>query len=115
MPATPRIPRRARGSTWRSAAGRRRPTSAPHPRRAGGRGAAALDERTIAELRAAIDVVLEHWTVRLREALVTQHGDGEGTKLAAAFAEAFPSDYTATTSVERAVDDVGLVAAAIRT
>jgi glutamate dehydrogenase len=79
------------------------------------RGTTVLDERTVAELRVAIDVVLEHWTVRLREALLERHGEGEGARLATAFAEAFPSDYTATTPVERAVNDVTLVAEATRT
>jgi glutamate dehydrogenase len=69
------------------------------------------DERTLASLRAAIDAVLERWTTRLRAALVTRDGD-QGAVLAARFADAFPDDYTATTSIERAVEDVRLAAAA---
>jgi glutamate dehydrogenase len=74
------------------------------------RGDARLDERTLDELGAAIDAVLERWSTRLRAALVARLADGAA--LATRFADAFPEGYTATTSVERAVEDVRLADAA---
>jgi glutamate dehydrogenase len=74
------------------------------------RGDAALDERTQTALCAAISAAFEPWSTQLREALVAR-GE-EGARLAAEFADAFPQDYTATTPIERAVEDVRLAAAA---
>jgi glutamate dehydrogenase len=70
------------------------------------RGNVPLDEVLVAELRAAIETVLERWSVRLRQALRDRHGADTGGRLAAVFGDAFPSDYTAATTVERAVEDV---------
>ncbi len=88
------------------------PTSCARLHLAFTRGEAPLDDRTREELGAAIDAVLERWSTRLRAALVARFGAAEGASLAAAFADAFPGDYVATTSVERAVEDVRLVVAA---
>src|SRR6185503_3034694 len=79
------------------------------------RGDAALDDRTMAALRVAIDGVLERWSVRLREALHERYGPEVGGRLATVFAEAFPNDYMASTPVERALEDVRLAAAAVET
>jgi glutamate dehydrogenase len=87
------------------------PTSRARLHLAFTRGDAVLDERTITELCAAVDAVLERWSTRLRAALVARYGD-DGAALAAFFADAFPSDYTATTPIERAVEDVRLANAA---
>jgi glutamate dehydrogenase len=76
------------------------------------RGTASLDAGARASLRAAIDGVLESWSVRLRELLVARHGDDAGERLAARYAEAFPADYQATMSIERAAEDALLASRA---
>jgi glutamate dehydrogenase len=91
------------------------PTSRARLHLAFTRGEAPLDARTVSELEAAIDAVLERWSVRLREALIDRHGAVAGGALAATFAEAFPSAYVASTPVERAVEDVAFADAALRT
>ncbi len=72
------------------------------------RGAATLDASARATLEREIDAVLESWSVRLRELLIGRHGVEAGERLGARFAEAFPADYRAATTVERAADDVVL-------
>ncbi|HXJ36678.1 MAG TPA: NAD-glutamate dehydrogenase domain-containing protein [Candidatus Eisenbacteria bacterium] len=72
------------------------------------RGRAALDAATRATLEREVDAVLESWSVRLRELLIERHGVEVGERLGARFADAFPADYRASTTVERAADDVVL-------
>jgi glutamate dehydrogenase len=91
------------------------PTSRARLHLAFTRGESPLDARAIADLEAAIDAVLERWSVRLREALVERHGEVAGGALAATFADAFPNDYVATTPIERALEDVVFADAAFRT
>jgi glutamate dehydrogenase len=72
-----------------------------------------LDEIT-PRLRAAVVHIVRSWEERLAEALTARHGEGEGTRLAARFAPAFPDDYKAAVSAERAAEEVDALAAVER-
>jgi glutamate dehydrogenase len=77
-------------------------------------GTAPLSDRLDA-LEEEIAAVVRTWEERLRDALLERYGRTEGAELAARWAGAFPRDYQAAASVERACADVAELETARRT